>query len=668
MAPAFPRHSSAARLILAVLAILAVTCALFLSVLLLLRPYLSASFLLRHFFSIYLLIGMPLVLVAGGLIAWFIKRQLDPLGEAADTLDAMTAGRRPLAPLPVDRSDEVGRLLTSFNRLLASIQTSEEKFRGLAETSIDLIFRVSTDGLVSYCSPAAREIMGREPERMVGTDFRRHVAAEDAGKAMRAFTAALQGEKVRLWEITLRRADGSTFAGEVNIAPIREDGQITGVQGVVRDVTRRRQAAAALAHHFMFQKMVADISALFVKTAADELDRAIEQALALSGSFFQMDRAYVFLYSPDLGRMNNTHEWCAAGIFPQKERIQDVPLAAFPWITSRLTADQAVHVPEVAVMPPEAAEKAEFVAQEIKSLLLFPLHGPERQIGFMGYDSVRRHRAWSEEEIGLLKVVAEIISNALIRGEVETELRRKSAELARSNAELTDFAYIASHDLQEPLRKISAFGDRLQSKYEAVLDEKGRDYLARMQNAALRMEQLINDLLQYSRVTTKGRPMAPVVLKEVLRVVLDDLEQAREELGAEIEIGQLPVVTADRNQMHSLFQNLVGNALKYHRPGVVPRIRVESDQPTGGQVTIRVSDNGIGFEEKYLERIFRPFQRLHGRSEYPGSGIGLAICKKIVERHHGEISAQSTPGQGSVFSVTLPWRPSEPDKSEPDHQ
>jgi len=356
--------------------------------------------------------------------------------------------------------------------------------------------------------------------------------------------------------------------------------------------------------------------------------------------------------------MNNTHEWGAAGISLQKERIQDVPRDAFPWLAERLAAGKPVQIPEVALLPPEAgAERAEFNAQEIKSLLLFPLHGPERPIGFMGYDSVRRLRFWTDEEIGLLKVVAEIIGNALIRGEVEAELRRKSVELARSNAELTDFAYIASHDLQEPLRKISAFGDRLQSKYEAVLDEKGKDYLARMQNAALRMEQMINDLLSYSRVTTKARPMAPVALNEVLDEVLDTLECTRKELAAEIEIGQLPLVMADRGQMYSLFQNLLGNALKYHRPGVAPRIRVEADPPQGGRVMIRVSDNGIGLEEKYAERIFRPFQRLHGRSEYPGSGIGLAICKKIVERHHGEIKVQSTPGQGAVFSVILPWRP-----------
>jgi signal transduction histidine kinase len=235
----------------------------------------------------------------------------------------------------------------------------------------------------------------------------------------------------------------------------------------------------------------------------------------------------------------------------------------------------------------------------------------------------------------------------------EAELRRYAAELERSNAELQDFASIASHDLQEPLRKVMAFGDRLAEHLAAILDETGKDYLQRMQNAAERMSHLLQALLEYSRVGTRAQPFQAVDLAQLMFGVLADLEVCVQESRARIQVGSLPVLHADRLQMHQLLQNLVSNALKFRRPGVAPLVVVESSfLPGGWQIT--VSDNGIGFEERYLDRIFRPFQRLHGRSEFQGTGMGLAICRKIVSRHGGAITAHSQPGRGSTFVVSLP--------------
>ncbi len=227
-------------------------------------------------------------------------------------------------------------------------------------------------------------------------------------------------------------------------------------------------------------------------------------------------------------------------------------------------------------------------------------------------------------------------------------------ELERSNRELQDFAHIASHDLQEPLRTIVSFGDRLLLKYSSSLDEKGRDYLERMQKAAMRMQQLIEDLLNYSRVTRRNGALRPVDLNLVLAEVLEDLDQRIRENKAVVEIDPLPVISGDHSQIHSLFLNLIGNALKFQPPDTTPLVRVSGRQLAGEQVEITVTDNGIGFDEKYLDRIFRPFQRLHGRDAYQGTGMGLAICKKIVERHHGEIIVHSAPGQGAVFKIILP--------------
>jgi signal transduction histidine kinase len=245
------------------------------------------------------------------------------------------------------------------------------------------------------------------------------------------------------------------------------------------------------------------------------------------------------------------------------------------------------------------------------------------------------------------------------------ELKVYAKKLESSNKELQDFASVASHDLQEPLRKIQAFSDRLRSKCAGALEDQGRDYLDRIQNAAGRMQTLINDLLTYARVATKARPFVTTDLVSVTREVVSDLEARIEQVNGRVEVGELPSVEADPLQVRQLMQNLIGNSLKYKRTDVAPVVSIYGHHlteapsktpsaPPGRYCQILVEDNGIGFEEVYSEKIFTIFQRLHGRTEYEGTGVGLAVCRKIVERHGGTITARSTPGKGSTFMVTLP--------------
>jgi light-regulated signal transduction histidine kinase (bacteriophytochrome) len=239
------------------------------------------------------------------------------------------------------------------------------------------------------------------------------------------------------------------------------------------------------------------------------------------------------------------------------------------------------------------------------------------------------------------------------------ELNSLNLELERSNRELQDFAFVASHDLQEPLRKIQAFGDRLRTVQSERLDERGLDYLDRMNRAAGRMHTLINDLLMFSRVATKAKPFLPTDLNSIVSDVIGDLEQRIADTGGSVEVGELPEIDADALQMRQLFQNLIANALKFHRKDEKPKVVVRADraeEASDGHCRITVEDNGIGFEEKYLDRIFTPFQRLHARNAYEGTGIGLAVCRKIVERHGGTLTAKSTPGVGSTFEITLPYK------------
>ena len=233
-------------------------------------------------------------------------------------------------------------------------------------------------------------------------------------------------------------------------------------------------------------------------------------------------------------------------------------------------------------------------------------------------------------------------------------------QLERSNKELKNFAFVASHDLQEPLRKIQSFGELLVTELSDSISEEGRDFLLRMQNAATRMRTLIDSLLAYSLVTTKTQLFSQVNLGEAVKEAQGNLAVLKEEKRASVEVGELPTVEGDKVQMIQLFQNLIGNALKFHPNGVSPKIKIHARPIHRGRsehadgYEIFVEDNGIGFDESYLSRIFTPFQRLHGKSEYEGVGIGLAICRKIVGRHGGHITATSSPGGGSVFIVTLP--------------
>ena len=226
-------------------------------------------------------------------------------------------------------------------------------------------------------------------------------------------------------------------------------------------------------------------------------------------------------------------------------------------------------------------------------------------------------------------------------------------DLARSNKDLQEFAYVASHDLQEPLRAVAGYTQLLQRRHGATLTEDAKGLIGKSVDGAIRMQSLINDLLSFSRVGTHGQPLRPLPLDEPLQVALRNLEAPLRETGAKLVQGPLPKVMADDGQMVQLLQNLVGNALKFHQPGSAPEVQIGAEPGANGMTTFFVKDNGIGIEPRHHQRVFVIFQRLHRPGEYPGSGIGLAVAKRIVERHGGRIWVESQPGHGATFRFTL---------------
>ena len=278
--------------------------------------------------------------------------------------------------------------------------------------------------------------------------------------------------------------------------------------------------------------------------------------------------------------------------------------------------------------------------------VMAPIHDLEKAVGSYGPDNLGMRAGASS--------VTEFHNVAMSFNETADRIDSLVVSLTRSNEQLDEFASVAAHDLQEPMRKVRAFGDLLATAPDTELTDEARGYIDRMQNAAARMQQLIDDLLAYSRLTNPATPFQRVDLNEVVTEVLDDLEYVILEAAAEVAVDDLPVVEAGPTQMRQLMQNLLSNSLKFSRSGTPPRIRIAGRSGPNGQTTISIVDNGIGFDPKYDERVFGIFERLHGRGEYPGTGIGLALCRKIVERHGGTITAEGTEGEGATFTFTLP--------------
>jgi signal transduction histidine kinase/PAS domain-containing protein len=289
----------------------------------------------------------------------------------------------------------------------------------------------------------------------------------------------------------------------------------------------------------------------------------------------------------------------------------------------------------------------------VKAYACHPLMGPGGKVlGTLSFGA-RGRETFSGDDLAMMKAVADQVAVAMVREQGEEAMRRTAEELRRSNLELEQFAYIASHDLQEPLRMVTGFMGRIRERYADQLDAKGQEFIGYAVDGAQRMSELIKDLLAYSRVQRSTQPFVEVDAGAVFAAAAANCRASIQACGAEVTCGELPTVRGTGTQLTQLLQNLIGNAVKFRRPGVRPEVRV-SARREGEWWVFEVKDNGIGIAAGQRERVFQIFQRLHTRDKYPGTGIGLAICKRIVERHGGRIWVESTPGEGSEFLFTLP--------------
>jgi PAS domain S-box-containing protein len=552
------------------------------------------------------------------LIADDLRSSEDALAQQIGTGIELNALRKDGSEFPIEimlsplESPE-GTLVTAAIRDISVRRNAEKvlaqmegKYRGLLEAAPDAMVVVNQVGEIVLLNLQAEkqfgyrrdELLGQKVTNIIPEGFAERLVADD----LRSAEDALAQEIGTGIELTGQRKDGSEFPIELMLSPL-ENAEGTLVTAAIRDITMRRNAEKHLA------QMEGRYRGLL--EAAPDPMVVVNQGGEIVLLNLQAEKQFGYRRNELLGQK-------VTNIIPQgfAERL----------IADGLRSAEDALAQQIGTgieLSGRRKDRTEFPIE----LMLSPLGGAE----------------------GILVTAA--IRNISVRRSAEAHLLQKVEELNRSNEELGQFAYIASHDLQEPLRMVASYTQLLSRRYKGKLDADADEFISFAVDGATRMQRLIQDLLAYSRIGTKGKDLLDTSSEVALKTALSNLRGAIEESGALVSHDPLPNVMADETQLVQLFQNLVGNAIKYQNPGT-PRIHIAALNG-GKQYRFSVQDNGLGIDPQYFERIFGMFQRLHKREEFAGTGIGLAICKKIVERHGGQISVESQPGMGSTFRFAL---------------
>jgi PAS domain S-box-containing protein len=636
--------------------------------------------------QIILVAAVFVTLGAISLAVWQIRRNAQTLAnseaEMHSVLSAMSA-------------ENAGRKLVE-----ETLRAAESRYRSLVEQIPAATYIIALeDYRVLYNSPQIEEISGFTPEELNANShlWEDQIFPEDRQRMVTEMVRCQTHGVPFECEYRLVTRDGRVrWVMDKASMVLNSSGQSLFMQGVIFDITSRKQYEEQLQQNIARAHALAEISSVLVESTLDyqeALDLVARRTVELVG-----DSCVIRLLSEDGQSLDIvTHDHCC----PQSKEMQAKILLEYPQRLDEGILGQVMASGEprwIASVDPQQVRnefKPEFLTLlerlGVASLIVVPLKAQGRRLGVMSLSRGRGGSSYTTEDFTFVQNLAEraalsiantrlyidnlrrkheleirvdertdelLKANALLEHELrerrraEEKLAQQARELARSNAELEQFAYVASHDLQEPLRLISSYTHLLEKRYQGKLDADADEFIGYTLESAARMQRLISDLLAYSRVSMHGKLFDQTDMNEALKQALFSLQIAIEENQALITQDNLPVLNVDAVQMAQLFQNLIGNAIKFHGQEP-PRIHVSARQ-AGEMWIFAVKDNGIGIDPRFSERIFVLFQRLHDRSEYSGTGIGLAICKRIVERHQGKIWVDSEPGQGATFYFTLP--------------
>jgi PAS domain S-box-containing protein len=556
-------------------------------------------------------VSLPLGLLGGlvGMMA-FSSGVIRRVRRLEANTERLAAGH-PLQTLPPG-DDEIGRLGRAFDTAAARLRETEGLLHGVIEGTTDVVFVKDLEGRYLLMNPAGVSYLGRPLDQIVGRTDQELYSPDLAARIRETDQVVRVTEEIQVYETT-DVVDGTSRTFLTTKGPFRDgSGRLAGIFGIARDITERKLAEARMEE---------------VNTALRESEQTFRQ---------------LFAASPDAIVMIDPHD----------------PVVSWPIVDCN---EAACHM--------NGYTRAELIGRSI-DILNTTAAAPEeraayldrlRREGVVFIDALHRHKDGHvfpvEISTSIIRLrgrerVLGIDRDVTARKRLEQELAARAEELERSNKELEQFAYVASHDLQEPLRIVAGYAELLARRYGGSLDQDADEFIGYMVDGVGRMQRLINDLLHYSRVGTKGKEPVPTDLDRVLDEALGNLGSKIEETEAEVTADRLPTVPADEGQLVQLFQNLIGNAVKFHGDRR-PRVHVGAER-RNGEWELSVADNGIGIDADYRDQIFEIFQRLHARDEFEGTGIGLAICRKIVDRHGGRIWVESTPGRGSTFRFTIP--------------
>ncbi|TWI58675.1 hypothetical protein IQ22_00383 [Pseudomonas duriflava] len=534
--------------------------------------------------------SIPLINSEGKILGTFAMYRRQAYKPNEEQLQLLTTAEQ-LAAIAIERSQSLQRM-----------EESEQRFRSLFTFNPDPVFSLDLEGNFQNINEATLKLTELSRDSIIKAHYSTVVTERDLARVTACFQAASQGMNQH-YETHIITPRGEILLDVTN-QPIIINNRIAGVFGIAKDITERKAILKQLQQKNLLLSMAGHTA-------------------KLGGWALVLPEQYM-IWSEEV---RNLLEF-PPDVIPIWNDI--LPLHPEPF---RSRAEEAMRL---------CIEQGEHMAYDIE------IH---TALGRLIHARITAQPVRDDD--GKIVRVVGSFQDISDRKRGEQQLQATLSELERSNRELEEFAYVASHDLQEPLRKIQAFSERLTAR-TAGLDEEASDYLKRMNSAASRMQALVIDLLNYSRVNTRGQVFQRVEFSNVVEEVLDDMEATIEQTGARIECHELPTVMGDPTQLRQVIQNLISNALKFQVIGTAPVVKIYSEQTTGDTWKLCIADNGIGFDEKYLDRIFNPFQRLHSRESYAGTGIGLAIVKKIVERHHAFITAKSSPGEGSTFRITFP--------------
>ena len=494
------------------------------------------------------------------------------------------------------------RDITERRRAEEAVRISYEYTRSLIEAGLDPLVTIAPDGRITDVNKSTEAVTGYPREKLIGTDFSDYFT--DPAKAKEGYMTVFKEGTVKDYPLEIRHKDGRITPVLYNASVYRDEaGKVIGVFAAARDITERRRAEEALRIANAYNRSLIEAS----------LDPLV--TIAPNGKITDVNTATEKSTGRSRAELIGTD-------FSDYFTDQDKAREGYKQVFREGT---------VMDYPLELKHRDGHITQVVYNASLY--------------------RDEADKVIGVFAAARDVTE--LYR--TEESLKQKMVEVERSNAELEQFAYVASHDLQEPLRVVASYVKLLDRRYKDKLDADANDFINYAVEGSMRMQEMINDLLTYSRVGTKGKPFEPTDLESIYNRVLKNLSISISESNATVTHDLLPTVIADDLQMMQLFQNLVGNGIKFRSADRPPVINI-SVKKLEDKWEFSISDNGIGIEAEYFNRIFIIFNRLHTKDEYPGSGIGLAICKKIIERHGGRIWIESTPGEGSTFHFTIPMR------------